>query len=71
VFEIFSDAAKQPIMRAQDEAIGLGHEFVGTGHMLLGLLGEGDNAAAPILGSVGLDASGGPLVLARMADSQE
>lgn len=72
MFEIFSGPARQAILLAQDEAIGLGHDFVGTGHLLLGLLAGGGNAAARTLGSVGLASdTGRPLVLTRTAERRE
>jgi ATP-dependent Clp protease ATP-binding subunit ClpC len=44
VFKI-SPAARQAIMRAQDEAIGLGDDFVGTEHLLRGLAGVPEGVA--------------------------
>jgi ATP-dependent Clp protease ATP-binding subunit ClpC len=39
MFEKFTDRAKRVIVVAQDEAISLGHDFIGTEHLLLGLTG--------------------------------
>jgi ATP-dependent Clp protease ATP-binding subunit ClpA len=42
MFERFTDEARQAIVRAQEEAAALGHDYVGTEHLLLGLAaGEG------------------------------
>ena len=48
--------ARAAIEQAVTQAEALGHDYVGTGHMLLGLLAAGDNAGARILGSAGLGA---------------
>lgn len=46
-------------MLAQEEARRLGHNFVGTEQVLLGLIGEGTGIAAKVLKSLGAD-RGGP-----------
>jgi hypothetical protein len=46
VFEYFTDPAKQAIVTSQDEAIAMGHDFIGTEHMLLGLVATRDTAGA-------------------------
>jgi ATP-dependent Clp protease ATP-binding subunit ClpC len=48
VFERFSDAARRTVVLAQEQARLLRHDYIGTEHLLLGLLDE-DNAAARIL----------------------
>jgi GNAT superfamily N-acetyltransferase len=48
VFERFSDAARRTVVLAQEQARHLGHDYIGTEHLLLGLLEE-DDAAARIL----------------------
>jgi ATP-dependent Clp protease ATP-binding subunit ClpA len=64
--------ARAAIEQAVAQAEALGHDNVGTGHMLLGLLAAGDNASARILSSVGLGLPAGrPLVLARTGDRRE
>ena len=68
----YDAAARAAIEQAVAEAETLGHDYVGTGHMLLGLLAAGDNAGARILGSVGLGAAAGQsLVLARTGEQRE
>jgi Clp amino terminal domain, pathogenicity island component len=51
-----TDRARQVIVLAQEEARGLRHSYVGTEHILLGLLREGDGVAAHALGSLGVTA---------------
>ena len=68
----YDAAARAAIEQAVAAAQTLGHDYVGTGHMLLGLLAAGDNAGGRILGSVGLGAPAGqPLVLARTGEQRE
>ena len=54
MFEIFSGPARQAIMLAQDEAIGLGDDFVGTEHLLMGLAGVPAGVAGQLLAEHGL-----------------
>lgn len=58
MFERFTDAARRVIVQAQEEARLLGHDWIGTEHLLLGLLQGSDPIAAQTLGSMGLDLSG-------------
>jgi ATP-dependent Clp protease ATP-binding subunit ClpC len=54
VFERFTERARQVVVLAQDEARGLGHAYIGTEHLLLGLLREEEGIAARTLGSLGV-----------------
>ncbi|MGB0096328.1 MAG: Clp protease N-terminal domain-containing protein [Solirubrobacteraceae bacterium] len=54
LFERFTDSARQVIVLAQEEARGLKHDYIGTEHLLLGLLREEDGLAAQVLGSLGI-----------------
>ena len=54
MFEHFTDAAIKVIRLAQEEARRLGHNFVGTEQILLGLIGEGNGVAAKVLHSLGV-----------------
>jgi len=54
VFERFSKSARQVVVLAQEEARELRHNYIGTEHVLLGLLGERDGIAARALGSLGV-----------------
>ena len=42
MFEWFTDRARRVVELAQDEARVLGHNYLGTEHILLGLIHEGD-----------------------------
>ena len=55
VFERFTDRARRVLVLAQDEAGLLGHNFIGTEHLLLGLIHEGDGIAAKALQSLGVE----------------
>ncbi|XP_008811697.2 ATP-dependent Clp protease ATP-binding subunit ClpA homolog CD4A, chloroplastic-like [Phoenix dactylifera] len=54
MFERFTEKAIKVIMLAQEEARRLGHNFVGTEQILLGLIGEGTGIAAKVLKSLGI-----------------
>jgi len=54
VFERFTEKAVKVIMLAQEEARRLGHNFVGTEQILLGLIGEGTGIAAKTLKHFGV-----------------
>jgi ATP-dependent Clp protease ATP-binding subunit ClpA len=56
LFEIFTDAAKRSLVLGQDEAIALGHDFIGTEHLLLGLVGVPDGLAGQVLAESGVTA---------------
>ncbi len=54
MFERFTDTAIKVIRLSQEEARRLGHNFVGTEQILLGLIGEGSGVAAQVLHSLGV-----------------
>jgi hypothetical protein len=54
VFERFTDRARRVLVLAQEEASLLNHSFIGTEHILLGLIHEGDGLAAKALESLGI-----------------
>ena len=54
MFEHFTSEAIKVIMLAQEEARRLGHNFVGTEQILLGLMGEGTGVAAKVLTELGV-----------------
>jgi ATP-dependent Clp protease ATP-binding subunit ClpC len=56
VFERFSERAKSVLMLAQDESLLLNHSVIGTEHLLLGLLREGEGVAANALTGLGVSA---------------
>nr|YP_010337235.1 Clp protease ATP binding subunit [Pseudoerythrocladia kornmannii]UNJ16820.1 Clp protease ATP binding subunit [Pseudoerythrocladia kornmannii] len=55
MFERFTEKAIKVIMLAQEEARRLGHNFVGTEQILLGLIGEGTGIAAQVLKSMSVN----------------
>jgi ATP-dependent Clp protease ATP-binding subunit ClpC len=55
MFERFSDRARRVIVLAQQEARLLDHNYIGTEHILLGLIREGDGVAAMALESLGIN----------------
>jgi ATP-dependent Clp protease ATP-binding subunit ClpA len=57
VFERFTDRARRVVVLAQEEARTLSHDYIGTEHILLGLLHEGEGVAGQALASldIGLD----------------
>ena len=55
MFERFTDRARRVIVLAQEEARALNHNYMGTEHILLGLIKEGEGVAAKALESMGID----------------
>ena len=54
MFERFTDRARRVVVLAQEEARVLNHNYIGTEHILLGLLHEGEGVAAKALESLGI-----------------
>jgi ATP-dependent Clp protease ATP-binding subunit ClpC len=54
VFERFTDRARRVVVLAQEEARMLSHNYIGTEHILLGLIHEGEGVAAKALESLGI-----------------
>jgi len=54
VFERFTERARQVVVLAQDESRSLKHNYIGTEHLLLGLLREEEGIAARVLTSLGI-----------------
>jgi len=54
MFERFSDRARRVVVLAQEEARMLNHNYIGTEHLLLGLMHEGEGVAAKALESLGI-----------------
>jgi ATP-dependent Clp protease ATP-binding subunit ClpC len=54
VFELFTDRSRRVVVLAQAEARLLNHDYIGTEHLLLGVVHEGENIAAIALRRVGL-----------------
>ena len=58
MFERFTERARQVVVLAQEEARTLKHNYIGTEHILLGLLREGESVAAQVLTGLGADLDG-------------
>ena len=54
MFERFTDRARRVVVLAQEEARLLNHNYIGTEHILLGLIHEGEGGAAKGLESLGI-----------------
>ena len=57
MFERFTDRARRVVVLAQEEARLLNHNYIGTEHILLGLIREGEGVAAQVLVKLGADLS--------------
>jgi len=71
----YTSAGKRVLELAMREARELNHSYVGTEHLLLGLLGEGKGVAARALGEIGIELSAAraeteQLVMAQMSTSE-
>jgi ATP-dependent Clp protease ATP-binding subunit ClpC len=71
VFERFTERARQAIVLAQEEARTLGHNYIGTEHLLLGLLRVEEGLAARVLESLGISLEGVRAQIARMVGSTQ
>ena len=71
MFERFTDRSRRVLVYAQDQARDLNDDFIGTEHILLGLILEADGVAAKVLGSGGItyDAVRGKVKEMRVATS--
>ncbi|MBO4210669.1 Clp protease N-terminal domain-containing protein, partial [Micromonospora echinofusca] len=58
MFERFTDRARRVVVLAQEEARMLNHNYIGTEHVLLGLIHEGEGVAAKALESLGISLEG-------------
>jgi ATP-dependent Clp protease ATP-binding subunit ClpC len=71
VFERFTERARQVVVLAQDEARSLKHDYIGTEHLLLGLLREEEGIAAGVLESLGVTLEEARAQVARIVGSGE
>jgi ATP-dependent Clp protease ATP-binding subunit ClpA len=71
VFERFDERARQVVVLAQDEARLLKHNYIGTEHILLGLLREAEGLAARVLESLGVTLDDVRLQVARIIGEGE
>ena len=58
MFERFTDRARRVVVLAEEEARALDHNYIGTEHILLGLIRERDGVAAQVLVKLGAELSG-------------
>jgi ATP-dependent Clp protease ATP-binding subunit ClpA len=56
-FDKFTERARKVLTLAQEEATRFNHNYIGTEHLLLGLIREGDGVAAKVLSSLGVELS--------------
>jgi Clp amino terminal domain, pathogenicity island component len=68
VADRFTDQVRRVLELAGEEAVGLGHRYVGPEHILLGMLREGSSGAATALRAHGVDLEGARAELGRLAD---
>src|SRR5918992_1983583 len=54
-FDKFTERARKVLQLAQEEAQRFNHNYIGTEHLLLGLVREGDGLAAKVLGNLGVE----------------
>ena len=52
---MFTDRVKKVMQIAREESVRLGNDYVGTEHLLLGLIKEGDGVAVAVMRSMGVD----------------
>jgi ATP-dependent Clp protease ATP-binding subunit ClpC len=71
MFERFSDRARRVVVEAQHEARALGHDYIGTEHLLLGLIGEGGGVGAKALESLGVSAEALRAAVAEIVEPGE
>lgn len=66
MFERFQDRTRRAVVLAQEEARMLSHNYIGTEHLLLGLLHEGEGIAAKTLESLGISLDGARIEVERI-----
>ena len=54
MFDRFTERARKVIILAKEEAKRFNHDYIGTEHILLGLIKEGESVAAAVLQNLGL-----------------
>ena len=71
MFERFTDAARRVVVLAQEEARVLNHNYIGTEHILLALIREGDGVAAHVLSDLGADLDGAREQVIRLLEEYQ
>ena len=69
VAPVLTASAEKALDLAVREALRLGHNYVGTEHILLGLAAEGDGIAHSVLSSVGFDIDGARIHVPRLVEA--
>ena len=69
MFERFTDPARRVVVLAQEEARMLGHGYIGTEHLLLGLVHEGEGTAAQVLEAAGVTLDRARVAVEELVDS--
>lgn len=70
MFERFTDGARQAVMLAQQEARQLQHGYIGTEHLLLGLLAEHEGLGSRVLHAAGIDSPGTRAAIVALLGSE-
>ena len=71
MFQRFTDRARRVVVQAQEEARMLKHSYIGTEHILLGLIREGDGVAARVLVQLGADLNRGRQQVIQLISGQQ
>jgi ATP-dependent Clp protease ATP-binding subunit ClpC len=71
MFERFTDSARRVVVKSQDEAKDLNHGYIGTEHLLLGILLEDDQPAAQALQSLGISFESARLAIVEIVGEGE
>jgi len=66
MFERFAEGARRTVVLGREEARRLHHDYVGTEHLLLGILEQPEDPAAAVLIAAGLDAADGRRAVVRL-----
>jgi ATP-dependent Clp protease ATP-binding subunit ClpC len=67
----FTPKAKEALQQSLAEALHLGHQYIGTEHLLLGLIRGGDDVAARVLADLGADLKGTRQQVVRLLDEYQ
>ncbi len=71
MFDRFTEQARKVVVLAQEEALRLGHDYIGTEHILLGLVKEGEGVAVRALSNLNVTPSKVRGAVVRMLDGRE
>ena len=69
MLERFTERARKVVVLAQEEARHFNHNYIGTGHILLGLVRESEGVAARVLSNLGVDPDKVRREVVRMLDA--